>query len=87
MQIRVDLNGTGENPYARWGLSQNPFPQIASAETDMHLRHLAKLGAEPIPDADYIRHHLKGWSQEFIDLCIRQYRQGEYVSFNVEIRQ
>jgi hypothetical protein len=41
------------------------------------------LGGDPIPDVDYIRRHLEGWSDEFIELCCEQFKPGEYVEFLV----
>jgi TorA maturation chaperone TorD len=45
--------------------------------------HLARLDGDPIPDTDYIRNHLRGWSPEFIELCCKQFRKGELVAFDV----
>jgi hypothetical protein len=84
IQLRVCLNGTDENPFHGMGLKQNPFPQLGRYEYDRSCLHLAALGGDPIPDADYIRRHLKGWSPEFVDLCCKQFRKGEYVTFLVE---
>ncbi len=84
MKILVSLNGTEENPYAAWGLKQDPFPQLGKAEYDRHCLHLQKLGGDPIPNVDYIRRHLHGWSQEFVELCCREFRPGEYTVLEVE---
>lgn len=83
MQITVRLNGTDTNPYSKWGLRCNPFPQIGRAEYDAAERRLNSLGGEPIPDTDYIRHTLKGFSSEFIELCCSNFRKGEYIEFLV----
>lgn len=84
MIIKVVLNGTDENPWHLYGLSQNPFPQIAKAEVSGLLLHLAALGGDPIPNVEYIRGYLKGWSDEFVELCCAKYEQGKMVEFHVE---
>lgn len=84
MKLRVTLNGTDKNPFHRLGMTQNPFPQLGRREYDRHILHLAKLAADPIPDADYIRRHLQGWSTEFVELCCRLFSKGEIVTFEVE---
>lgn len=88
MILTVRLNGTDKNPYAIYGVSQNPFPQIASYELQAHVMNLQKLGGPPIPTEtaeQHIRNILKGWSEEFITLCIRRYKSGEYVKFDVDV--
>ncbi len=85
MKFTVALNGTDQNPYHQFGLKQNPFPQIGDARYDPSLRHLARLGAEPIPDIEYIKKHLTGWSDEFVNLCCRMFKKGEMVRFTVKI--
>jgi hypothetical protein len=87
-RLDVALNGTRENPFHAFGLTQNPFPQLAKAE----LRHadsaINKLAAAPIPHdsyGEYISKVLDGWDQDFIDLCIGNFRPGEYVKFSVYI--
>lgn len=82
--LRVALNGTNENPYHKLGLTQNPFPQIATFEANGACFHLAKLGADPIPNAHAIREHLRGWGTEFVDLCCERFKKGVYVVFYVE---
>ena len=44
MKLKVRLNGTDTNPFHRLGVTQNPFPQIASYEHGEHCLHLQKLG-------------------------------------------
>lgn len=88
MKLQVALNGTDENPFAVYGVSQNPFPQIAKYELLTHIRNLQKLGGPPIPKdraEQYIKEVLEGWSEEFIDLCLKHYKYGEYVKFDVDI--
>ena len=82
--LRVVLNGTNENPFHRMGLKQNPFPQIARYEVAAQCLHLQVLAGDPIPNTDFIRQHLKGWSQEFVDLLCQEFCPGVYVSFTVE---
>ena len=87
MRIKVSLNGTNNNPYHKYGLRQNPFPQIAEHKYYAACMHLQALDGDPIPDTDFIRRHLAGWfSQEFIDLCCIKFVKGEIVQFEVEWR-
>lgn len=83
MRLFIELNGTDENPYGKLGMTQNPFPQIAQAEYTDGCLQLQALGGEPIPDTDYIRKHLRGWSKEFVDLCCAQFQKGKVVKFYV----
>jgi hypothetical protein len=88
MILRVALNGTDTNPFAIYGATQNPFPQIAKYELQAHIINLQKLGGPPIPQdrpEEYIREVLKGWSEEFIQLCLKNYKPGEYVRFEVKV--
>jgi hypothetical protein len=81
--IEVQLNGTDENPFHKYGLRQNPFPQIARREIIGYLLQLAKLGADPIPDTEYIRSTLKGWSSEFVEGLCARFVKGQYIKFLV----
>src|SRR5215469_13142216 len=75
--IEVRLNGTDTNPFHAMGLTQNPFPQLGKAKWDKAERQLHRLGGDPIPhDAApaYIADVLTGFHQEFIDLCIKNFR-------------
>lgn len=86
MKLKVALNGTDKNPFTIYGVSQNPFPQIAKREYQARIMNMQKLGGPPIPKDNaehYIRETLNGWSQEFIELCVSKYRPGEYVKFEV----
>jgi hypothetical protein len=83
MKLRVALNGLAVNPYHALGLTQNPFPQLGKAEYDYHVLRVQSLGGDPIPDAGHIRRHLKGFSSEFVDLCVRKFEKGSYVEFDV----
>jgi len=87
MIIRVALNGTDVNPYHGFGLTANPFPQFGDKQLDTADINLRKLAADPIPHngyEEYIRSVLQGWSEEFIQLCIKQFEPGKYVRFSVE---
>jgi hypothetical protein len=86
MMLRVELNGTDTNPYYRLGLCQNPFPQIADAKYAAQCLHLQALGGDPIPDVEYIRKHLKGWKDEFVEICCQRFEKGKLVKFDVEFK-
>jgi hypothetical protein len=81
--IQIRLNGTNENPYHRLGLTCNPFPQLAISEYAAAERALQSLGADPIPDEQYIRDTLEAFPKEFVDLCVEKYKPGEMVDFLV----
>jgi hypothetical protein len=81
--ITVRLNGTNINPWHKFHLRCNPFPQIAKAEWDSGQRALAELDGDPIKDAEDIISRLKGKvSSELIGLCISQFRPGERTEFD-----
>ncbi len=85
--LKVQLNGTDHNPWLKFGVTQNPFPQIARTETAALCIRLQALGGNPIPHdraAEYIREKLAGFSDELIELCIQNFRPGEYTIFTVE---
>ena len=82
-RLVVELNGTDVNPYHRMGLTQNPFPQTGKMELDRDALRLQSLGGDPIADTDHIRRVLDGFSPEFVDLCCRKFKRGEYVTFEV----
>jgi hypothetical protein len=83
MIVEVTLNGTGSNPYLIYGLSCNPFPQIAKAGFEGANRLLADLAAVPIENVESLRERLKGCSEEFIGICCSQFKPGERVRFKV----
>lgn len=85
MELTIKLNGTDKNPYHAMGLTGNPFSQVADATYDKYVMHIQKLGENPIPDSDYIRNHLKGFSQEFVDLLCTRFEKGKFVEFKVQI--
>lgn len=89
LKITVRLNGTDKNPYHIWGLSQNPFPQIATYEQQGAMLALQKLGGDPIPHdtyKSYIWAALVGhWSDEFIERVVDAFRSGEYRVIDVTL--
>lgn len=82
-RLKVVLNGTDTNPYARWGLKQNPFPQLGKAEYDRAERAINSLGGEPIKDEADIRQRLRGFKADFVNLCVRNFKKGATVTFYV----
>lgn len=84
-QLRVTLNGTDDNPYMRlWGMTHNPFPQVAKNELYGAMMALNRL-ATPIRDVEHLRETLKPfWSDEFIELCCSRFEKGKVVRFEVE---
>jgi len=82
-RLTVTLNGTNENPWHRWQLRCNPFPQIAKYQWDRYESIIRELGGDPIPNVDYIRRKLEGFSPEFIELCCQQFHPGQLYSFDV----
>ena len=82
-RLKVTLNGTDRNPYARWGLKQNPFPQLGRAEFYQAEMTINSLAAEPIKDEADLRKRLRGFTGEFVNLCARNFKPGTTVSFYV----
>jgi hypothetical protein len=86
-KITVSINGTTENPWHRFGLTRNPFPQIAHYEWMAGQDALASLD-EPVSSEEEIRQRLEGKvSAELIELCVRQYRPGEHVTFDITFEE
>jgi len=83
LEFTVRLNGTSENHWHRMGLTQNPFPQIAKAELMHGMMQINSLDGDPITGPADIRARLKGFTEEFIQLCISQFKPGEQVEFDV----
>lgn len=79
----ITINGTTENRWLRYGMRQNPFPQLGKAEYDAGERMLASLDGDPITSADDIRARLPGFDREFVEGCIARYRPGERVRFTI----
>ena len=83
MKLDVVLNGTSENLYSKMGLQQNPFPQIAKMEYHANVLRVQSLGAEPIPNIEFIKQVLVGFNNEFIALCCEKFMPGKVVKFSV----
>lgn len=83
LTVRVTINGTTENPWGRYGLTCNPFPQLAKAEFSRGERQIASLDGDPVTDEADLRERLAGFSAEFIELCVSQYQPGQRVRFAV----
>jgi hypothetical protein len=81
--LHVVLNGTDVNPYHRWGLTQNPIPQLGVRQWDEQVLRVQGLAGEPIPSVEYIREKLDGMSIEFVELLCSKYVKGEVVEFDV----
>ncbi len=84
MKFEVSLNGTDSNPFTKLGLTQNPFPAIPKGGYEVVNTTLADLGSRPIKDSEDIRCRLRGWSEEFIELCISNFVLGKITKFTVE---
>lgn len=84
MSVTVSINGTDENPFARWGLRCNPFPQIAEAEFVTGCMRLNELAAGPVRSTGQIRQILAGFSAEFVELACEKYKPSERVTYVVE---
>jgi hypothetical protein len=83
VQVEVCLNGTNENPYHQYHLSQNPFPQFAVYPYDAACLRLQALGGDPIPNTDYIRQTLAGFEASFVEGICRRFEPGKYVRFYI----
>jgi len=84
IRLTIRINGTDENPFHKFGLKMNPFPQIPGAEFMPAMYQLNKLAAQPIKNREQIREILQGWSEEFVELCCRKFEPGKMVEFVVE---
>jgi hypothetical protein len=83
IELNVTINGTGVNPWHRFGLRQNPFPQIGKAEYAAGERQLASLDGDPVRTADDIRERLAGFGPEFIEGVIQRWQPGRRVRFKI----
>lgn len=81
--ITVTLNGTDTNRWKRWGLMANPFPQAAIAAFTKAEQQINSLDGDTIRTAADIRERLEGFADEFVDLCVSQFRRGQRVAFLV----
>ena len=84
MILHFVLNCTDKNPLERWGLRQNPFPQIAKNELDRAMVQLNSLG-RPLRGPEDIAERLEGWGEEFITECQKRYAPGVFVHCTVTI--
>jgi hypothetical protein len=83
IELNVTINGTGMNPWHRFGLRQNPFPQIGKAEYAAGERKLASLDGDPVRSADDIRERLAGFDPEFVEGVIQRWQPGRRVRFKI----
>jgi hypothetical protein len=82
--LTVRLNGTDTNPWHKLYLTQNPFPQIAKHEFMAGEMAINSLDGDPLTGPEDIRRRLRGKvSDEFIELCVQQFKPGEHVIFEV----
>jgi hypothetical protein len=83
IELNVTINGTDMNPWHRFGLRQNPFPQIGKTEYAAGERQLASLDGDPVRAADDIRERLAGFDPEFVEGVIQRWRPGRRVRFKI----
>jgi hypothetical protein len=83
IELNVAINGTGINPWHRFGLRQNPFPQIGKAEYAAGERKLASLDGDPVLTADDIRERLAGFDPAFVEGVIQRWQPGRRVRFKI----
>ena len=83
IELNVTINGTGINPWHRFGLRQNPFPQIGKAEYAAGERKLASLDGDPVLTADDIRERLAGFDPAFVEGVIQRWQPGRRVRFKI----
>ena len=83
VRLYVTINGTDTNPWHRFGLRQNPFPQIGRAEYAAGEQKLASLDGDPVRTADDIRERLAGFNPVFVEEVIRRWQPGRRVRFKI----
>lgn len=85
MKVTITLNGTTENPFAKYGLKCNPFPAIADASPryDYANKLISRL-AMPITDKAELKSLMQGCSEDLIELCLSKFTPGEIVRFRIE---
>lgn len=82
--MTIRLNGTGENPWHKMNLTQNPFPQVGKMEYMAGQMALNSLDGDPLTGTDDIKKRLKGKvSDELIALCCRHFMPGQRISFQI----
>lgn len=80
----VTINGTDSNPFARWGMRQNPFPQVSTSQAPIGGQlALASLGGEPVTSEQDIRDRLTGFAPDFIEGVIARWVPGQIVKFTI----
>jgi hypothetical protein len=83
IELNVTINGTGMNPWHRFGLRQNPFPQTGKAQYAAGERKLASLDGDPVRTADDIRERLAGFGPAFVEGVIQRWQPGHRVRFKI----
>ena len=83
IELNVTINSTDINPWHRFGLRQNPFPQIGKAEYAAGERKLASLDGDPVRTADDIRERLAGFDPAFVEGVIQRWQPGRRVRFKI----
>lgn len=83
LEVVVIINGTDVNPWAQFGLTRNPFPQLGVGELTRGEMQVASLDGDPVTSADDIRTRLAGFAPEFVRLCVDNWRRGHRVGFTV----
>ena len=83
IELNVTINGTGINPWQRFGLRQNPFPQTGKAQYAAGERKLASLDGDPVRTADDIRERLAGFDPAVVEGIIQRWQPGHRVRFKI----
>jgi hypothetical protein len=84
MVLKITLNGGPVNVWHNMGLTCNPFPHIARAESASANRMLQMLDSDPLQSTDDIRRILHGCTEEFIEVCCHQFVPGQRIAFTIE---
>jgi len=82
--MTITLNGTTENPWEHYGLTHNPFPQLESHKYLAGEGQIALLDSKPLTGPDDIRERLEGFSEEFIELCMSNFKPGYRIKFTIK---
>lgn len=96
MLITIRINGTDTNPWHRFGLTRNPFPQVGLREWDSFDRFLAELGAKPMPTTEALNKflaearelaipHRRDDFDRFCEVVRMHYVPGDIASFMFRI--
>jgi|tagenome__1003787_1003787.scaffolds.fasta_scaffold15633473_2 hypothetical protein len=85
MIFKVTINASDNNHWSKYGLSMNPFPQLAKAEYGKAMMQLNSLDGDPMKSVDEIDERLEGFHPAFVELCRRHYVPGQRVRFDVEV--